>query len=69
MGEAGETKKGGNMRSYDINGRQYRDAQRAKRHGRTEPRFRDYGIPLIVGTVIFILIALFVDPTSMFTLR
>lgn len=57
------------MRSYDINGRQYRDAQMAKRYERTEPGFRDYGIPLIVGTVIFILIALFVDPTSMFTLR
>lgn len=57
------------MRSYDINGRQYRDAQRAKRYERTEPGFRDYGIPLIVGTVIFILIALFADPTSMFTLR
>lgn len=69
MGEPRETKKGGNMRSYDITGRQYRAEQRAKRHGRTEPRFRDYGLPLVIGTVIFILIALFVDPTSMFTLR
>lgn len=57
------------MRSYDITGKQYRAEQRARRYERTEPRFRDYGLPLVIGTVIFIVIGCLIDPTSMFTLR
>lgn len=57
------------MRSYDITGKQYRNEQRAKRYERTEPKTREYMIPLVIGTVIFIVIGVLVDPTSMFTLR
>lgn len=57
------------MRSYDITGKQYRNEQREKRFSRTEPKAREYMIPLVIGTVIFIVIGCLIDPTSMFTLR
>lgn len=55
--------------TYDITGKQYRNEQRARRYERTEPKAREYMIPLIIGTALFIVIGCLIDPTSMFTLR
>ena len=59
---------------YDRTGRQVRACERAMRRGEVpgiEKRlsFKDVTLPLLIGTALFIIVGVLIDPSSMFTIR
>lgn len=55
--------------NYDMTGREVRRYERERRNRPSEPRMRDWAIPIIAACVLMTLVGLFLDPTSIFTVR
>ena len=55
--------------NYNMTGREVRRYERERRNKPPEPRTRDWAIPIIAAGILMTLVGLFLDPTSIFTIR